>query len=257
MTAVVTAVRPAGSHDVVNLVVPEDDARWSAARPGQIVVRPIDPAAGRLLPEVFWLGGVTVDEIHGTSIELVLPLERETSVGERLRLLGPFGRGFAPPSQPVDALLVAHEGGAVPMRWLVEILRARGCAVHVILSASDAQHQMDLAHLRRHARTVILALPEDLTATVDRALDDPAIDPAVVYAAAPVPALRQIASSAAARGRSTRVAALDLAAGVVCGTGLCGACDLDVHDGRSASVLRPCLEGPVVPGEWLLRGEAG
>lgn len=255
--AVVTAVRAAGNHDVVSLVVPDDD-RWARARPGQLVVVPTDPGTGRLLPQVHWLAGVSADEIHGTSIELLLPLDRATAVGEELDLLGPLGRGFAPPAQAVPALLVGHGTGAVPLRWLLEVLRSRGCEVHVLLSAADPEDLVDLVHLRRHARGVVIAGPEDLTATLDRVLDDPGVDPAVVYAAAPVPALRQIASSALARGRAVRVCALDLQAeGPVCGTGLCGACDVEVHDGRSAAVLRPCLEGPVVPGEWLVRGEAG
>lgn len=251
--AVVTAVRPAGNLDVVTLSVPDDDA-WERARPGQLVVVPRDPALGAVLPEVHWLAGAHVDPIHGASIELMLPLGRATEPGERIRLLGPLGRGFAPPSQQVPVLLVGHEGGAVPLHWLVAILRARGCTVHVLLGSSDPQRHVDLVHLRRHARTVVLTLPEDLSASLERMLDDHDINPAVVYACAPVPILREIATAGVARGLAVRVAALDLDQPVVCGTGLCGACDLEVHDGRSSRVLRACLEGPVVPGDWLVGG---
>lgn len=257
--AVVTAVRPAGAHDVVSLTV-VDGGPWARARPGQTVVVPTDPAAGRVLPEVHWLAGVHADPVHGTSLELMLPAGRQSAPGERLRLLGPLGRGFSPPSSPVPVLLVGHETGAVPLRWLVEILRQRGCLVHVLLSAGDPELHIDLVHLRRHARAVVLALPEDLPAALDRLLDDTAVDPAVVYAVAPLPVLRDVADRSLGRGRVVRVAALDLQGpGVVCGTGLCGACDLLVHDGPGGPsarprVLRPCLEGPVVPGEWLLEG---
>lgn len=249
--AVVTAVRPAGAFDVVSLQVP-GPSPWAGARPGQLVVVPVDPRYGSVLAQVHWLAGVHDDPVHGTGVELLLPATRETQAGEVLRVLGPLGRGFAPPAQPVPALLVGHEGGAVPLRWLVEVLRERGCPAHVLLSASDPELHLDLVHLRRHARSVVLTLPEDLPAALERALGDPGVDPAVVYAAAPVPVLRTVAAAALRRGRVVRVAALDLAGPVVCGTGLCGACDLEVTLDRSTTVVRPCLEGPVVPGEWLV-----
>lgn len=251
--AVVTAVRAAGAYDVVTLTVP-DGGPWAQARPGQLVVVPVDPAEGRVLPEVHWLAGVHVDPVHGTTLELLLDVRRATAPDERISVLGPLGRGFSAPSSPVPVLLVGHEAGAVPLRWLVEVLRARGCEVHVLLSASDPELHLDLVHLRRHARTVVLSLPEDLAASVERVLDDPAVAPSVVYAAAPLPALRAVTARARARGLAVRAAALDLSGpGVVCGTGLCGACDLVVRDGQDGSVrvLRACLEGPVVPGELL------
>lgn len=253
--AVVTAVRAAGAHDVVSLRVP-DPGPWRRCRPGQLVVVPTDPRRGSVLPEVHWLAGVHGDELHGTAVELLLPAERATEPGERWRLLGPLGRGFAPPAQPVPVLLVGHEGGAVPLRWLGEVLHERGCPVHVLLSASDPERHLDLLHLRRHARSVVLCGPEDLPANVARLLADRGADPAVVYAAAPVALLRTVAGAAVGSGRVVRVAALDLAAPVVCGTGLCGACDLVVHAGPDDGVLRPCLDGPVLPGEWLLDGQA-
>ncbi|TQM97024.1 dihydroorotate dehydrogenase electron transfer subunit [Ornithinimicrobium humiphilum] len=259
MEAVVTAVRPAGARDVVSLTVAGGPGTALAgARPGQLVVVPVDPLAGRVLPEVHWLAGVSVDPVHGTSMELLLDVVRGTAPGERMRLLGPLGSGFRAPASPVPTVLVGQGVGAVPLRWLAELLRARGCPVHVVLGADDPEQHLDLVHLRRHARSVVLALPPDLPAAVDRVLDGEASDAAVLYAAGPVRVLRDVAARGLRRGMAVRVAALDLATdGVVCGTGLCGTCDLPVRttdrDGRLVErVLRPCLEGPVVPGEWLV-----
>ena len=254
--AVVTAVRPAGVYDVVSLTV-ADGAPWEGARPGQLVVVPVDPARGSVLPEVHWLAGVHADPVHGTSMELVLDARRGTAPGERVRVLGPLGRGFSAPSAPVPVLLVGHEAGAVPLRWLVALLRERGCTVHVVLSASDAELHLDLVHLRRHARSVVLALPEDLAAAVERVLDDPQVDAAVVYAVAPLPVLRDVSVRALGRGLVVRAAALDLGGPPpVCGTGLCGGCDVVVPHREGERVLRACLEGPVVPGELLTSGPA-
>lgn len=250
--AAVSAVRPAGVYDVVSLTVP-DGAAWARARPGQVVVAPVDPGRGRVLPEVHWLAGVHADPVHGTSVELVLDAGRGTAPGERMRLLGPLGRGFSAPSSPVPVLLVGHEAGTVPLRWLVPLLRDRGCTVHVVLSASDAELHLDLVHLRRHARSVVQALPEDLPAAVERVLDDPEVDPVVVYAAAPLAALRDVCARALGRGLVVRAAALDLdGPAPLCGTGLCGGCDLAVPGDGGERVLRTCLEGPVVPGELLV-----
>lgn len=254
--AVVTALRPAGACDVVRLTVP-DGRPWAGARPGQLVVVPTAPARGSVLPEVHWLAGVHADPVHGTSLELVLPVGRRTAPGERWALLGPLGRGFAPPATPVPVVLVGHEAGAVPLRWLLEGLRARGCPVHVVLSAADPELHLDLVQLRRHARTVVLTPPEDLPDALDRVLGGPGADAAVLYAAAPPPVVREVAARAARRGLVARVAALDLdGPGARCGTGLCGGCDMVVQagDGSGPRVLRACLEGPVVPGEWLLAG---
>lgn len=254
--AVVTAVRAAGAHDVVSLTVP-DGRRWAGARPGQLAVVPTDPAHGRVLPRVHWLAGVRGDPVHGTSLELLLDAARRTAPGERLRLLGPLGRGFAAPSSPVPVLLVGHESGAVPLRWLAEVLRERGCPVHALLSASDPELHLDLPQLRRQARTVVLTRPADLPAALERVLDDPAADPSVVYVAAPLPMVGEVAARAGHRGLVVRAAALDLQGPLLCGTGLCGGCDVPVRDGTGAErVLRPCLEGPVVPGEWLVGGDA-
>ncbi|WP_162802751.1 iron-sulfur cluster-binding protein [Ornithinimicrobium avium] len=251
-TGVVTTVRAAGAYDVVTLTVP-DAGTWAAARPGQLVVVPVDPTRGSVLPEVHWLAGVHADPVHGTSLELVLDAGRDTAPGEAIRLLGPLGRGFSPPSTPVPVVLVGHEAGALPLRWLVTMVRQRGCTAHVVLSAADPERHLDLVHLRRHARAVVLALPEDLPAALERVLDAPDVDAAVVYAAAPVPVLREVAGRALARGLPVRAAALDLdGPGPVCGTGLCGGCDLEVPDAAGTRVLRPCLEGPVVPGELLV-----
>lgn len=252
--AVVTAVRPAGGHDVLSLVVP-DEGPWAGARPGQFVVLPRDPAQGQVLPDPLWLAGLQADPLHGTTIELIVPARREVLPGARMRLVGPLGRGFPVPSAPQSVLLVGQDDGAVPLRWLAEVLRARGHGVHALLSAQSPEGHIDLPHLRHHARSVVLTDPDDLMAALVRLLTDPVVDPAVVYAATPRPLLRRVARTGLEHGRAVRVAALDLGAPVVCGTGLCGACDLVVAGSGPGRSVRPCLEGPVVDGALLAGAE--
>lgn len=253
--AEVSAVRPAGSYDAVSLSVPSSP-RWERARPGQLLVVPGDPRRGAVLPRVHWLAGVHVDPLHGTTVELVVPVERPEDdglgPGRQVRLLGPLGRGFPLPSAPVPVLLVAHEAATAPVRWAATLLRARGCAVHALLSATDPDLHLDPGSLRRQTDSVVLTTPEDLPDALEARLDDPGADPALVLAAGPRALARTVAAAAVARGRVVRAAAVDPDADVVCGTGLCGACDLDVPGTTGKRRARPCLEGPVVPGEWLL-----
>lgn len=251
VAAVVTLARATGPYDVVSLAVPPGPA-WARARPGQFVVLPGDPASGRVLPEVVWLADVTVDPVHGTTVDLVRPQGHGWVSGQSVRLLGPLGRGFPLPAQPVPTLLVGHELASVPVRWLVPLLRGRGCPAHLVLSAEDPDHHLDLGPLRRAASSVVLTTPTELARTVERQLEDPQVDAGLVLAAGPRRAMREVASLAAVRGLASRVCALDPAEPVVCGTGICGQCELSVPDGpRGSRRVLACLEGPVVPGEWL------
>lgn len=254
LRALVSAVRPEGGYDVLGLAVPTDPA-WGQARPGQLLVVPGDPTGGQVLPRVLWLAGVEVDPLHGTTIQVVLPVEesRRWPPGTQVRLLGPLGRGFALPTHPVDVVVVAHEDSAAPVRWLVGLLRERGCTVHVLLGADDPDRRPDPGPLRRTASGVVLSSSADL----GQALDDllARVDPALVLATGPADVVRMVADRA--QGRVVRVAAVDPGAPVVCGTGVCGACDLLVPDGATTRQVRPCLDGPVVPGEWLLGPSEG
>lgn len=253
VSAEVVSVRFAGRFDVVGLTVGEERHGWSRARPGQFVVEPGDPGAGTVRARVHWLAGSDQDPVHGTTAELVLPAGRTVATGDRMRLLGPLGQGFPAPRQPVPVLLVGHEGGAVPLRWLTARLRARGCVVHLVLSADDPELHLDLPFLRRHARSVALTTSVDLVDAVARVLDGLAGQVGVVYAATPRHLLPRLVDVVGTRGAACRVSVLDVdGEGVLCGTGLCGGCDLELTGGAAAGrVLRACLEGPVVPGEWV------
>ncbi len=249
-TAVVTLARAAGAYDVVSLAVPAAPG-WASARPGQLLVLPGSPARGEVLPRLLWLADVTVDPVHGTAVEVAVPAGAGWEVGRRLRLVGPLGRGFGVPTDPVPALVVGHGGSTVPLRWLTSRLRARGCPVHLVLSAPEPDGLFEVAALRRQAASVRLTTEQDLARVTLEVLEqEPRVG--VVYAAGPRGPVRQVAQVAVGAGRPVRVSALDLDEPLLCGTGLCGQCDLRPAGPGGPRPLRPCLEGPVVPGEQVL-----
>lgn len=249
--AVVTLVRATGTYDVVSLAVPTEPA-WERARPGQLLVLPGDPADGRLLPRVLWVAGVDVDPVHGTTVDVVEPAGHGLDPGRTVRVIGPVGRGFQLPATAVPVLLVGQEQSVVPLRWLLSLLRERSCPSHLVLAASDPDRHLDLAMLRRHATSLLLTTPEQVGAVVTERLGagDTDQDPALVLATGPRELTGLVARIATGLGRAVLVAALDPDEGVVCGTGLCGQCDLSLDDGTGARPVRVCLQGPVVPGEW-------
>ncbi|WP_149814694.1 hypothetical protein [Serinicoccus marinus] len=251
LEAVVTLTRASGAYDVVSLAVPPDPA-WERCRPGQFVVVPGELSRGEPLPTLLWVAGVSVDPVHGTTVDVVLA----ASDGQRLRegraqrLLGPLGRGFGLPAHPVPVLVAGHEAGSVPLRWLVALLRERGSEVHLVLSADDPDRHLEVGPLRRQASTVMLTEGDRFATTVGGRLDE--LDGVgVVYATGSRDQVQDVAAAARDRGRASRVAALDLQEPVLCGTGLCGQCDLRVVVDGQTRRLRPCLEGPVLPGEWV------
>lgn len=255
LQALVSAVRPEGGYDVLTLAVPTHRS-WARARPGQLLVRPGDPSLGAVLPRVLWLAGVQVDPLHGTTIQVVLPegQAQRWPIGTHVTLLGPLGRGFALPTQAVDVVVVAHEGSAAPVHWLVALLGERGCAVHVVLSADDPGLRLDPGLLRRTAVSVVLSSAAGLRSALSSALTS--VDPELVLATGPSATVRTVVELS--QGRVVRVAAVDPEAPVVCGTGLCGACDLVVAgDDGGPRRVRACVEGPVVPGEWVLGPKTG
>lgn len=255
VSATVAAARPIGAHDVVSLRVPEHPD-WARCRPGQFVLTPGDPALGGLRPDRRWVAGVAADPLHGTTVDLVVPAAT-LDVGERLEVIGPLGRGFSLPAAPVRVLLVGHGAGEVPVHWLMRLLHARGCEVHLVSGADDSELHLDLGQARRHAGSVVLAEPEGLLEASTRVLDDPHCGADLVYGAGAPGVLAPVAREASERGLPSRWAALDLEAEVVCGSGVCGACDLTVGAGDVSAVVRPCLEGPVVAGErWQPAVEA-
>jgi dihydroorotate dehydrogenase electron transfer subunit len=177
---------------------------------------------------------------HGRGTTLLA----EVAPGDRVRLVGPLGRGFTLPGTGERAVIVAGGTGIASVYELAARCRLQGQAPRVLLgarSAGDLMGEGDFAGLgvdveiatedgsRGHAG-LVTELLETVLGEEPRAR---------VYACGPTPMMRRAAQVAAAAGRPC-VASLENP--MACGFGVCLGCAAPLADGGIALV---CRDGPV------------
>lgn len=250
--AEVVADRPLGAYRQLSLALPSTGV---SARAGQfVVVPPADPRS--VLPRSWWVCGAGDDPDYGSTLEVVVEESEPTpAVGEHLPVLGLLGRALAAPTPAVPAVVVGHEGGGAVARWWGARLRERGCAVHLVLVATDPDRQVDVVGARRTADTVLLTDEPGAPAAVEAAVTGHAA--AVLYAVTPLRLSATLAAVAQRWGLPSQLTAFEAGRTDRCGTGLCGGCDLETAASPRHRV-RPCVDGPAVRGDlvrWAATGD--
>jgi dihydroorotate dehydrogenase electron transfer subunit len=167
-------------------------------------------------------------------------------VGEGLLVLGPLGRGFAPPHEDRRALLIGGGVGIAPLAILQDTLTANGIASTVLLGFRDAAHAAGATLLNG----AILATDDGSVGHAGLVTDLLAAElqrdgHAVVYACGPAPMLEAVRELCAARETPAQLA---LEAGMACGFGACYGC---VVPTRGGEYLRVCVDGPVLDAAQL------
>lgn len=250
------------------LSVPRQHDHDSApVRPGQFVTIAPEPGSGAVAPRGCWLVGAHRDPLHGTTWEVLWSIPDDEHqhgppppVGARLELLGPLGRGFRYPADPMPVLVFGDRGGQAVARWAAAELVARGCEVDLVLSAPDPDGHLDLTAARRVAGRVWISDNAPVGAALERAregaVSGSAGAPGVVYAAGAHAVAVQVAATAASWGVLSQVTGYDPASGG-CGLGLCQECSVPVIARGRQRTIQPCLDGPVLPGEVLIGTWAG
>ena len=166
----------------------------------------------------------------------------ELDAGDDVWLLGPLGRGFAPPRQGRRPILV---GGGVGIAPLVIWQDALGASALLLLGFRDAAHAEGVA-LVRHPR-----IATDDGAVGHRGLVTELLaaelgcDPrAEVYACGPPPMLEAVRALCAEHDVPAQLA---LESGMACGFGACFGCVVPTRDGY----VRLCVDGPVLEAATL------
>ena len=255
--AEVIATRRVGAYQHLTLVAP---TVAELARPGQFVALAVgDESSGTLLRRSFSIHKVSPSGTYGGTVEIVV-----SAVGAGTRwivgrqahdpvdVVGPLGRPFPLPTQPVACVLVGGGYGSAPLFWLASELRQRGCRVEMVLGAASEDRLFGVIEARRSCDGVTVTTDDGsaghrgwvsdvLPEIIDRT------GAGVVYGCGPMGMLEAITTVAHAHGAVAQVAVEEAMA---CGIGICMTCVMPVvgDDGRTRMV-RSCVEGPVFRGD--------
>jgi len=253
----VIANRRAGAYHHLTLVAP---GVAEIARPGQFVALSVGgPTSATLLRRCFSIHKVTPSGTYGGTVDIVIAAHGAGTqwlaglgAHDPVDVVGPLGRPFPLPSEPVPCVLVGGGYGSAPLFWLAEVLRERGCHVEMVLGAASEDRLFGVVEARRTADGVSVTTDDGsagsrgwvsdvLGEVIDRS------GAGVAYACGPMAMLRSVTEVAAAHGAVAQVAVEE---SMACGIGVCMTCVMPVtgNDGVTRMV-RSCLEGPVFRGD--------
>jgi dihydroorotate dehydrogenase electron transfer subunit len=260
VTAELIATRRVGAYQQLTFLAPRVA---EPARPGQFVALAVGgPTSANLLRRCFSIHQAspsgdrgdrdgTVDVVvaaHGPGTTWITELTLHAEVD----IVGPLGRPFPLPQEPVACVLVGGGYGSAPLFWLAQQLTARGCHVEMVLGAASEDRLFGVVDAQRVADGVSVTT-DDGSAGVKGWVSDVLPDvirlsnAAVVYGCGPMGMLRSITEIAAREGAVAQVAVEE---SMACGVGVCMTCVMPVvgSDGQTRMV-RSCVEGPVFRGD--------
>lgn len=257
VTGELIATKRVGAYQHLTVVAP---GIAELARPGQFVALTVGgPTSAQLLRRSFSIHRVSPSGTYGGTVEVVvadagpgtawitrLPLHAEVDI------VGPLGRPFPLPKEPVGCVLVGGGYGSAPLFWLADHLRARGCRVEIVLGAATEDRLFGVLEARRAADGVTVTTDDGSAGTKGWVSDVlPQVitrsEAAVVYGCGPMGMLRSITDVAAAHGAVAQVAVEEAMA---CGVGVCMTCVMPVVQADGATkMVRSCVEGPVFRGD--------
>jgi dihydroorotate dehydrogenase electron transfer subunit len=253
----ILASRKVGDYRHLTLLAP---GVAESARPGHFVALTVggEPTS-MLLRRSFSIHKVSPTGVYGGTVDVVVAdAGRGTHwltsqpVGTPIDVVGPVGRAFPLPKEPVSCVLVGGGYGTAPLFWLAESLREKGCRVDIVLGAATESRLFGVVEARRVATTATITTDDGsvgtrglVTAVLPEVIER--ADASVVYACGPMGMLRAVTDVATAHGAVAQVAVEEAMA---CGVGICMTCVMPVvgSDGQTRMV-RSCVEGPVFRGD--------
>jgi dihydroorotate dehydrogenase electron transfer subunit len=266
--------RKVGAYHHLSFVAP---GVAELARPGQFVALAVggDTSANLLrrcfsIYQATSLGSSPELSRSGTSggtVEIVVAARGpgtqwlgDLRAGDRTSLIGPLGRGFTLPADPVPCVLVGGGYGSAPLFWLADELRERGCHVEMVLGAATSERLFGVedatgARQGRRAMDGVTVTTDDGSAGTKGWVSDvlPEVigrsGGQVVYGCGPMAMLRSITDIATAHGATAQVAVEE---SMACGIGVCMTCVMPViGDDGLTRMVRSCVEGPVLRGDRI------
>lgn len=262
MTAVqvrgeVLSIRRVGEYHQLTLVAP---GVAEQVRPGQFVALAVGgETTAHLLRRAFSVYRTQDRGVYGGTVDIVFA---EHGAGTRwlagvrqhdaIDVVGPLGKPFALPKEPVTCTLVGGGYGSAPLFTLAEQLRERGCRVDMVLGAATEGRLFGVLEAKRMSQSVMVTTEDGSLGERGRVTDVlPTLlsrtESDVVYACGPMPMLAAVADLAARFGAHSQCAVEEAMA---CGIGVCMTCVLPVvGDDGVTRMVRSCVDGPVFRGD--------
>lgn len=251
--AKVLARRRTGRYAVLTVSAPGVAQR---CRPGQFVSVTVPDDSALLLRRQLWIGTSSASGRDGGAVELIVDASRSGGArlaaldqGATLDVLGPLGRPFSLPKQPVTALLAAAGAATAPLVWLAAELGARGSRIRFMFLPPDEPFGV-LDAKRLSAGVVTVARTREIAAALAA---DASHGRDVVYSAGPAELMAVVAGAVGATPHQTA-----LETERVCAAGTCTACVVPItgRDGV-ARMVRACTEGAVFNAHLVRWDELG
>ncbi|WP_408638147.1 dihydroorotate dehydrogenase electron transfer subunit [Nonomuraea corallina] len=263
VTGTVLTTRRVDAYHALTVVAPGIAERH---RPGHFV----SVAVGGAHTSMVTRRALTVHDVkadYGGTVELVFTVRgpgtawlAERRARDTLDLVGPLGRPFPLPRDPVHCVLVGSEYGSAVLFPLADKLLERGCRVDFVLGAAGADRVFGAMRARRMAETTTLTTEDGslgLRGRVTDALPSVIADTRAdaVYACGPMESLRAVTAVAMEFDIPVQVAVEE---SMACGIGVCMTCVLPViGDDGATRMVRACAEGPVFRGERVRFEDVG
>jgi len=256
VTGELIATRRVGAYQHLTFVAP---GVAELARPGQFVALAVGgDTSANLLRRCFSIHKVSPSGTYGGTVDIVVAAHgpgttwiTRLALHDEVDIVGPLGKPFPLPNEPVPCVLVGGGYGSAPLFWLAEQLAAKGCHVEMVLGAASEDRLFGVVEARRAADGLTVTT-DDGSAGARGWVSDvlPQVirlsQAGVVYGCGPMGMLRSITEIAAAQGVVAQVAVEE---SMACGVGVCMTCVMPVTgaDGTTRMV-RSCVEGPVFRG---------
>jgi len=245
--------RRLGPYHSLTLVAPDVAER---TQPGQFVSLAVD-GPGTLLRRPFSVYAVSKHGPWAGTVEVVFDVVGEGTrwLAQRQKhdlvdVVGPLGKPFPLPQQPVSCLLVGGGYGAAPLLYLAQALQSLDLRVDMVLGAATSERIFNAMEAKRRASSVEYTTDDGsfgsrgrVTDVVPRVLER--AGSGVIYACGPMPMLAAVSRQAARLGVPCQVAVEEAMA---CGVGVCWTCVVPVRRGEHVANLRACIDGPVFNG---------
>ena len=237
-------------------------------KPGNFVAINVGgDTSSMILRRAFAISRVSTSTTFGGTMELIVAPHGQGSKwlcaqgeGALLDIVAPLGTAFGIPTTSVSVLLVGGGYGSAPLFGLAEVLNARGCRVDMLLGASTASKIYAPMEGKRAVNSIRIYTEDGSMGQEGRVIDPiqqiiEDLDVAVVYSCGPMAMLSAITQITDAMSVVHQCAVEEAMA---CGIGVCMTCVLPVkNDDGSVSMLRSCIDGPVMDGSSVQWNQVG